>query len=747
MAEGKGVVLGYLKYVLGFDSLAFQEGIGDAGKRMKAAQRSLTKSAEKFKSIGAIMSVGITAPLTALVASSIPAAKESAEALGQVQSALTSMGNAAQRTLPQLQDQAKALMHLSTFDDDDIMRKVTANLLTFGKVSGPIFDRAQQAAVNLSARLGQDLQSSAIQLGKALNDPIKGITALARVGVSFTAQQKEQIKAMVAAGDVAGAQGLILGELERQYGGAAKALRDATPGIESQQAWADFQETIGGIALKVLPPLSKILAEVLNWFNQLSPEVQTLAVAAAAGAAALGPLALGFGSLLQVAAPVLARLALAAGAGGLPALTAVMGPLALGVAGVVIAWKNWDKIGPWIDGVVQRTGAASAKIDGYFKSLNDWADNTDKRLGVPSRGELFESIGAWLKKTWDWANTYDLSRWAKGVDASIAEMARSAIASMQQLYSGVKTWIVDRLNEVWQSVSAKIEWVRQKFFNLYDAVVGHSYIPDMVDQIGQHMARLDQNMVQVAHKATAGTKQAFEQLGRDVQGILDRLFPEEARLIQFKSDQAKIAADPKLPPGLRDEAQKRLKNEYLNDVFPKLFEDSARSVAAAGTVAASVADQAQNSWHEVAATTQGIQQSFSSTAETIGGTLESIVGLFRGNGSWLEKAAGAIELGARAYGQITGKFSGFRAMGGPVMGRNSYMVGERGPELFTPSRSGYVTPNKALGSGRGAPAVVQLVVKPGQLFEPMVTAISGGVAVEQVTRAGRGAARSQRQQI
>jgi phage-related minor tail protein len=102
---------------------------------------------------------------------------------------------------------------------------VTVNLLTFGNVSGEAFDRAQMAAVNLSARLGQDLQSSAVQVGKALNDPIKGVTALGRVGVSFTEQQKEQIKAMTKVGDVAGAQSLILAQLEKQYGGSAEAPR------------------------------------------------------------------------------------------------------------------------------------------------------------------------------------------------------------------------------------------------------------------------------------------------------------------------------------------------------------------------------------------------------------------------------------------------------------------------------------------------------------------------------------------
>ena len=45
------------------------------------------------------------------------------------------------------------------------------------------------------------------------------------------------------------------------------------------------------------------------------------------------------------------------------------------------------------------------------------------------------------------------------------------------------------------------------------------------------------------------------------------------------------------------------------------------------------------------------------------------------------------------------RFGGARALGGPVAGGSSYLVGERGPELFTPSSSGNITPNHAMGGG------------------------------------------------
>jgi hypothetical protein len=89
-------------------------------------------------------------------------------------------------------------------------------------------------------RLGTDLKGSAVQLGKALNDPIAGVGALSRVGVTFTETQKDMIKTMVEAGNVAGAQTLILDELGKEFGGSAKALADpvtqlATPGARCRR--------------------------------------------------------------------------------------------------------------------------------------------------------------------------------------------------------------------------------------------------------------------------------------------------------------------------------------------------------------------------------------------------------------------------------------------------------------------------------------------------------------------------------
>jgi hypothetical protein len=138
-----------------------------------------------------------------------------------------------------------------------------------------IFTQGTKAALDMSTALGTDLQGSTIQLGKALNDPIKGITALQRVGVSFTAAQKDQIAAMVKAGDTMGAQKLILGELHKEFGGAAEAAGSGFGGAIARLKDV-FSDAFRDLAIKYLPDLTRLA----NWLAAQAPGAIATMVAA-----------------------------------------------------------------------------------------------------------------------------------------------------------------------------------------------------------------------------------------------------------------------------------------------------------------------------------------------------------------------------------------------------------------------------------------------------------------------------------
>ena len=210
---------------------------------------------------GNLLTSGASA-LVGAIGSAVSAAADYQKLGFQTAAVLKSTGNAANTSVQGIQDLAGELESLSGVDEALIINSENV-LATFTKVSNgvgagnDIFDQATKAALNMSSALGTDLQGTTLQVGKALNDPVKGITALSRAGVSFTEQQKSQIKAMVAAGDTMGAQKLILGELSTEFGGAAEAAGKGFNG-----SMARLKDTVSDatrdLATKLLPTITDV---------------------------------------------------------------------------------------------------------------------------------------------------------------------------------------------------------------------------------------------------------------------------------------------------------------------------------------------------------------------------------------------------------------------------------------------------------------------------------------------------------
>lgn len=485
------------------DDSQLRKGLAEGEKMAASTADRFNAFGKRAAMAGGKLSLAITAPLTVLGKQAFDAAIQSREALAQVESALTSMGGASGKTVEELQKAAKQLETFSNFDDDDILQKVTANLLTFGNVAGDVFDKAQQAAVDLSARLGQDLQSSTVMLGKALNDPVKGITALSRVGVSFTEDQKEMIKAMAEAGDIAGAQTLILAELEKQYGGAAKAARDAAPGGDQAQAWRTLQEVIGERLVQAFEKFEAVTTPVINAFLSLSPEVQTAVVVFAGLAAALGPalivlgmIASGIGSIIAIA-PALAAGFTAIKVAGLALMA---NPFVLAFAAVLaaiyLAWQNWHTITALLEGIGATftgwwQGSVQPVLDGLMEKISEVIRIFTSIFG-PEIKAVVGMIGALMRG--DFSAAWELAKEAvrQSIEAKlrlIQSLVPGAISSMKALYDGVKLWLVDKFNGLVELFMGPIRKIEGGFAWLYDRVVGNSWVPDLVDRLGEEAAR------------------------------------------------------------------------------------------------------------------------------------------------------------------------------------------------------------------------------------------------------------------
>jgi hypothetical protein len=224
--------------------------------------------------IGGVLAAGA---LVGFFKGAFDEAKEAARVTKLTEAVIRSTGGAAKVTAGDVDRLATRLSNMSGVDDELIASSQNV-LLTFTGIrnelgkGNDVFNQATGLALDMSTALGTDLQGATIQVGKALNDPIKGITALSRVGVSFTQQQKDQIKAMVEAGDTMGAQKVILAELSKEFGGAAKAA--ASPADKARVAWGNFQEMIG---TKLLPVLNKVLEFGLKNQSWLVPLVGAIA--------------------------------------------------------------------------------------------------------------------------------------------------------------------------------------------------------------------------------------------------------------------------------------------------------------------------------------------------------------------------------------------------------------------------------------------------------------------------------------
>lgn len=190
--------------------------------------------------------------VSGMVTGAIDAQKSGAK----LDAVLASTGGAAGVTGDEIRRLAGDLQLVTDFEDDATIAAAGV-LATFTQIKGDVFKGAIVSAQDLSAVMGQDLQSSVIQIGKALNDPIKGIQALSRVGVSFTEAQKQQIAQMTKAGNIAGAQAIILGELQTEFGGAAEAM--SSPFTRIGNIVGDVAEGIGAVFLPSLEAVASLI--------------------------------------------------------------------------------------------------------------------------------------------------------------------------------------------------------------------------------------------------------------------------------------------------------------------------------------------------------------------------------------------------------------------------------------------------------------------------------------------------------
>lgn len=264
--------------------------LGDAGRKASRGFADFT-SGGITKGMGALKAgiAGVTAAAGLSIVGVGAWLKESVDSLQRIErinaqtaNAVKSTGGVAGVTAQHIIDLTGAMEGYTATEAESIQQGANL-LLTFTNVKNAagdgndIFDRTtaimndMARAMDTTGSANLDMSATAIQLGKALNDPVKGVTALRKVGVAFDEQQTKTIKKLTEAGDVMGAQKIILAELQKEFGGSAEAYAKTTAGqVElAKHAIGTLGETV---ATAALPPLGRLATAGADALNQLATD-------------------------------------------------------------------------------------------------------------------------------------------------------------------------------------------------------------------------------------------------------------------------------------------------------------------------------------------------------------------------------------------------------------------------------------------------------------------------------------------
>lgn len=272
-----------------FDKLTKEEKEAEVGiqlfskltakaNELQSAMSKVPKETNKVR--GSLISLGdlitgglITGGLFALVSSAkafgtaaISEFTQAETALSKIKAQLEATGNVSGLTAEKLKSLATKIEINVGIDGDQVLNDVTSNLLKFVRVQGEVFERAQTNAVDLAQVMGGDLAGATNLLGKALDNPVKGITLLAKSGIGLSEATQKQIKDAVKANDIYKAQGIILTEVEGRVKGVSSAVQNSElKNIrEFTVNWNNFKETVGGVLVEITNGLFKFGKEIAN---------------------------------------------------------------------------------------------------------------------------------------------------------------------------------------------------------------------------------------------------------------------------------------------------------------------------------------------------------------------------------------------------------------------------------------------------------------------------------------------------
>jgi phage-related protein len=484
------------------------KGVGDAAKGAGESSKGLTFSG--FIG-GAALIGGVTAGFSALkgaITESVAAQQESAALTRVTEQLITTSGNAANVTAGDI-DKLTNSLSMKTGIDDEQIRQGSNLLLSFQNVrnevgaGNDVYNRANAAALDLATVMGTDNVGAAKVLGKALEDPEKGMKALSKAGVVFTDEQKKQVAAMVEAGDTLGAQKVILDEVEKKFGGAASAAAD--PIARLQVTVGNLKESFGA----GLMPVVGVAADAITGLaDTLGPALQNI------GGAIGGALT----PLLEVVGPIATTLLDSFGGlltGITPGLEALSGAFA----------ETFSTLGPVISQTFGQLGTAIGQLLPVFTPIIGIIGNLVENL-LPPLSILFQTVAEVLGNVLG-----PIFSTLGPIIAQLAQTVGGILTSAFQIIGPILTQIASVLGGAIANAITVVAPLFQQIATVLGGVLVEAI--QMVAPFLQQMATLlSETLAKVLPVLIPPLMQLVEVLGGTFSAVLSALLPPLMQVVQ-----------------------------------------------------------------------------------------------------------------------------------------------------------------------------------------------------------------------
>ena len=231
----------------------------EAGEGTKGLTKDLVKGAAQF-----LASAIAVKKFADAIKYSIGQSFEAQKVDAVLNARIRALGESAGITFEEIQKFADGLQAVTIFGDETI-KTAAGLLLSFDSIGRESIPRVVKASADLASAMGTDLTSATQMLGRALDNPIEGMTLLRRQGINLSKETQELVKSHQEAGDAAKAQAIILEEVERRVGGVAQEIANTEFG-----QWEQFKNSIDDIAQNIGDSLMPALNAVLGALNDLA---------------------------------------------------------------------------------------------------------------------------------------------------------------------------------------------------------------------------------------------------------------------------------------------------------------------------------------------------------------------------------------------------------------------------------------------------------------------------------------------